>query len=309
MKKSPIVTPKGNTDPVPLPGIYELIQTGVAVFQAVWLSIQALIIMRRWYDPFWFTKGEGIWLECDNALELNRYIEAPGFQKEFSSRKKKNANVVKVSGILFRWMPLFAGTWGNVEEEWVKIQEYLRGQEPPKDLSSAIREWYTVSLRQWGFSSEAPVPPENGSRYLGFATSDEISATPARVRGEIWHAFEKVVFEEALVKDVTLEVRIEESEFKPQPFTYQNYIVSQPAPSYELQIDSIDQIKDRQPTRFFSAYVWQLVKSGRDEGFAIWEHCNVANKELFEHFKNRLSKRVKELAGRDAQLGENSYSL
>jgi len=284
--------------------------TGVDLAQAAWLSICSFVAMRKLFGFLHFKKREGTWLKCDNVLEFNRHIESREFGKEFISRRKKNANVVEVTGTLFRWMPLlFGGTWGNVEEEWLKIQKHLRGQEPPKELSSVIREWYTISLRQWGFSGEVPSPPTNGSRYLGLATSDEISAIPVRVSGEIWPTFEEVVFGKALVKDVTLRARIEESEFKPPPFTYRNYIVSQPAPIYELQIDSIKQIKDKQLTRFFSAYIWQLVKSGKDEGYAVWEHCNVANKELFEHFKDRLSKRVKELLRSGEELTNNSYSL
>lgn len=275
------------------------------------MSLKTLeAIRRKLFLIFPPHRKRDVWFDCENVLGLNTLCEAEGFDKELRNRAKKGANIVRVTGTLFQWAPIFTGRWGNIEQEWLAILEYLRGEEKPKAFSEAVREWYTISLRQWGFSGLPREPSINGSQYLGLATSDEINAIPIRVNGDIWPTFKKLVFSQReLVKDVTLRVKIEKSDLKHEPFILGRYIVSQPAADYELQIDNLNQVEEREATRFFSAYVWQLVDSGKDKGYAVWEHCNVANYDLFEHYQERLQRRVDELLEPGERLGPNSYSI
>ncbi|MFQ5814533.1 MAG: hypothetical protein ACE5I2_15245, partial [Anaerolineae bacterium] len=289
----------------------ELTAMGYSLLKAAWASLKALEFIRRKLFPIIAPVGKGEhWRRFDDVLELNNWIGQEGFDKELRGRIKKDANIVQVTGTLFQWAPIFTGRWINIEQEWLTILKHLKSKKEPKALSEAIREWYTISLRQWGFSGLPREPAINGSQYLGFATSDEIDAIPVRVSGDIWRQFRELVFgERELVADVTLRAKIERSDLKHEPFILGRYIVSQPAAHYELRIDNLNQVVEREATRFFSAYVWQLVDAGQGNGYAVWEHCNVANYDLFEHYKDRLNKRVQEILGPAERLGHNSYSI
>lgn len=296
---------------IQLSGWLQLVAQGYTLGSAAWVSLKALeAIRRRIFSIFAPVRKRELWYRFDNVLFLNNLIEQEGFEKELHHRIKKNANIVEVRGTLFKWAPIFTGRWENIEQEWLSILECLRVEKEPKELMQAIREWYSVSLRQWGFSGLPKSPAINGSQYLGLATSDEINAIPVRVSGDIWPTFNELVFgKRELVKDVTLQANIEKSDLKHEPFIQGRYIVSQPIANYELQINNLDQVMEREATRFFSAYIWQFINSGKDEGYAVWEHCNVANYELFEHYKDRLARHVEELLSPGEQLGANSYSI
>jgi hypothetical protein len=48
---------------------------------------------------------------------------------------------------------------------------------------------------------------------------------------------------------------------------------------------------------FFSAHVWRFFETTQGDAYALWEHANIADHELFDEETARLARKARDLSG------------
>src|SRR5262249_57456761 len=64
---------------------------------------------------------------------------------------------------------------------------------------------------------------------------------------------------------------------------------------YFLVVTTAAQVGQVVRSVYFSAYLWALLETGSGDAYAVWEHGNIADPELYREGVRRLATKVEEL--------------
>ena len=245
--------------------------------------------------PAWRTFG-------DNAA-----LDDEVFIGEWAAARKAGTHLVSVTGTLYPYEPICAGSADMWQKYWTTMQQALRerlgagaaGGKPA--LRQKVRDWFTHSLFLWGFSMVHD-PLAGQPRWLGIGSMDEINAVPILMAPEVWNALGTSLFTvPGSAWDVSLTAHLEHRQSAAPPSAL-SAVFEVLEREYFLVVTSAEQVSHVTRSVYFSAYVWALLETGQGDAYAVWEHANIADPELFHEGVRRLAVKAGELRDSADQL-------
>ena len=124
-------------------------------------------------------------------MARNEALDDDAFLAEWQAGSKAGGRPVAVTGTLFPYEPVCAGSARMWRKYWTQMQQALllrlgpAGGGAPLGRTQKVRDWFTQSLFLWGFSMVHPPEPAGG-HWLGIGSMDEISGIPVMFAPGVW---------------------------------------------------------------------------------------------------------------------------
>jgi hypothetical protein len=247
------------------------------------------------------------WRTFGDIAALNAALDDEAFIGEWAAAREAGTHLVSVTGTLYPYEPICAGSADMWQKYWTMMQQALRerlgagatGGKPA--LRQKVRDWFTHSLFLWGFSMVHD-PLAGQPRWLGIGSMDEINAVPILMASEVWNALGTSLFTvPGSAWDVSLTAHLEHRRSAAPPSAL-SAVFEVLEREYFLVVTSAAQVSHVTRSVYFSAYVWALLETGQGDAYAVWEHANIADPELFHEGVRRLAAKAGELRDSADQL-------
>ena len=247
------------------------------------------------------------WRTFADVAALNTALDDEGFIGEWAAAREKRTHVVTVNGTLYPYEPICAGSADMWAKYWTMMQQALRERLAPgaaagkPALRQKVRDWFTHSLFLWGFSMVHD-PLAGQPRWLGIGSMDEINAVPVLMTPEVWNVVGASLFTApGNAWDVSLTGHLEHRRSAAPPSAL-SAVFEVLEREYFLVVTSTAQIGQVTRSVYFSAYVWALLETEQGDAYAVWEHANIADPDLFREGVRRLAVKAEELRDPADQL-------
>ena len=253
------------------------------------------------------TQQRPAWRTFGDIAALNAALDDEVFIGEWAAARKAGTHLVSVTGTLYPYEPICAGSADMWQKYWTTMQQALRerlgagaaGGKPA--LRQKVRDWFTHSLFLWGFSMVHD-PLAGQPRWLGIGSMDEINAVPILMAPEVWNALGTSLFTvPGSAWDVSLTAHLEHRQSAAPPSAL-SAVFEVLEREYFLVVTSAEQVSHVTRSVYFIAYVWALLETGQGDAYAVWEHANIADPELFHEGVRRLAVKAGELRDSADQL-------
>jgi hypothetical protein len=248
-----------------------------------------------------------VWRSFADVAALNAALEDKTFLADWTAARETQAHVVSVAGTLYPYEPICAGSAEMWQNYWAMMQPALRERLAPAAsgarpaLRQKLRDWFTHSLFLWGFSM-VHEPLAGQPRWLGIGSMDEINGLPVLMTPEVWTAVGASLFTTpGSAWDVVLTGHLEHRRTAAAPSAL-SAVFEVLEREYFLVVTSADQISRVVRSVYFSAYIWALLETGQRDAYAVWEHANIADPDLFHEGVRRLARKAEDLREPDDQL-------
>jgi hypothetical protein len=247
------------------------------------------------------------WRTFEDVAALNTALDDEVFIGEWTAARGAGTHLVSVTGTLYPYEPICAGSADMWQKYWTMMQPALRerlgasaaGGKPA--LRQKVRDWFTHSLFLWGFSMVHD-PLAGQPRWLGIGSMDEINAVPILMAPEVWNAVGASLFTvPGSAWDVSLTAHLEHRRSAAPPSAL-SAVFEVLEREYFLVVTSAEQVSHVTRSVYFSAYVWAMLETGQGDAYAVWEHANIADPELFHEGVRRLAVKAGELRDSADQL-------
>jgi hypothetical protein len=243
------------------------------------------------------------WKSFKDVEALNEALEDQEFVREWRAVREKEGNLVSVTGTIYPYEPICAGSAGMWRKYWTEMQQVLTERMGPAapgatgDRTRKVRDWFTQSLFLWGFSmARAPQPGE--PRWVGIGSMDEINAIPVALGPAAWDAFGATRFAgQERAWDVRLTGYLERQASADSPAGALRAVFKTLQRDYFLRVPSPQDIEVAGKSVYFSAYIWALFETPQGDNYGLWEHANIADPDLFDEGRTRLTRKARELCG------------
>jgi len=252
--------------------------------------------------------GGGVWRTFEDVVALNEALDDEAFIGEWRAATKAEARPVAVTGTLYPYEPICAGSARMWRTYWLQMQQALLLRLGPAAAEASIgraqkvRDWFTQSLFLWGFSMAHPPEPAGG-RWLGIGSMDEINGIPVLLGPDVWEQVGSRLF---AGRERAWDVRLTGYLERRAPATAAPGALGTAFKALEreyfLRVVSPDHVTILAKSVFFSAYVWGLFETPQGDAYALWEHANIADHELFDEGTARLARKARDLSGPGDQL-------
>lgn len=253
-------------------------------------------------------KDGDVWRSFDDVQALNEALDDAGFVPAWEDARRTGAPLVRVRGTLYPYEPVCAGSSSMWRDYWAQIHQTLQdrlgpgGAGAPVDRRHKLRDWFTHSLFLWGFSM-AHEPPASQPRWLGIGSMDEINATPVLLTPGIWEQLGGRLFTEAgRAWEVELTASLERRRLDDARPDKLRQVLKLLEREFYLVVAAPEQVRIVAPSVYFSAYVWALFETPEGDAYGLWEHANIADRDLFGEGVARLARKAAELADADDRL-------
>jgi hypothetical protein len=245
-------------------------------------------------------RATGAWRTFADVAALNTALDDAGFIAEWAAARDTRSHVVSVTGTLYPYEPICAGSADMWAKYWTLMQQALRerlaaaGAGGKPALRQKLRDWFTHSLFLWGFSMvHEPLPGQ--PRWLGIGSMDEINAVPVLMTPDAWNAVGASLFTSpGGAWDVQLRGHLEHRRSAAPPSAL-SAVFEVLERDYFLVVTSAEQVSHVTRSVYFSAYVWALLETEQGDAYAVWEHANIADPDLFREGVRRLALKAEEL--------------
>lgn len=254
-------------------------------------------------DPESSRKRARSWKSFKDVEALNEALDDQEFVREWRTVREKEANLVSVTGTMYPYEPICAGSAAMWRKYWTEMQQVLMERMGPAapgatgDRTQKVRDWFTQSLFLWGFSmARAPQPGE--PRWVGIGSMDEINAIPVALGPAAWDAFGATRFaglERAW--DVRVTGYLERQPPADAPQETLRAVFKTLQRDYFLRVPSPEDVEVSGKCIYFSAYIWALFETPQGDNYGLWEHANIADPDLFDEGLTRLARKARELCG------------
>lgn len=248
------------------------------------------------------------WKSYKDVEALNEALDDQEFIREWRSVREREGHLVSVTGTLYPYEPICAGSSRMWRKYWTEMQQVLMARMGPAASGSAsgrtqkVRDWFTQSLFLWGFSmARAPQPDER--RVVGIGSMDEINAIPVAFTLATWDAVGATRFAgQERAWDVRLTGFLERRPPADTPQGKLRAVFKTLQRDYFLRIPSPEHVEVTGKSIYFSAYIWALFETPQGDSYGLWEHANIADPDLFEEGVTRLARKARELCGPEDRL-------
>lgn len=248
-----------------------------------------------------------VWRSFADVAALNAALEDETFLADWTAARETHAHVVSVGGTLYPYEPICAGSAEMWQNYWAMMQPALRERLAPVSprarptLRQKLRDWFTQSLFLWGFSM-AHDPLAGQPRWLGIGSMDEINGLPVLMTPEVWSAVGASLFTTSgSAWDVALTGHLEHRRSAAAPGAL-SAVFEVLEREYFVVVTSAEQISRVVRSVYFSAYVWALLETDQGDAYAVWEHANIADADLFHEGVSRLARKAEDLRDPADQL-------
>jgi hypothetical protein len=239
------------------------------------------------------------WRAFEDVQVLNEALDDRAFVSEWRATARRDERLIAVEGTLFPYEPICAGSASMWRAYWADMETLLEARLKAEARTSLerkakVRDWFTHSLFLWGFSMAQPPAPGEPA-WLGVGCMDEINSVPVALARGVWDQSASGLFagrDRAWKVRLTghLEIRPATAAAGPVQRVFRTL-----ERKYYLVVRSPDQVEVLEKAVFFSAYVWALFETPGGDFYAIWEHANIADPDLFQEGIARLARKAREL--------------
>ncbi len=248
------------------------------------------------------------WKSFKDVEALNEALDDQEFLREWRAVREGGGNLVSVTGTLYPYEPICAGSSKMWRKYWTEMQQVLMERMGPAVSGAAVgrtqkvRDWFTQSLFLWGFSmARAPQPDE--PRWVGIGSMDEINAIPVAFSPAAWEAVGATRFAgQERAWDVRLTGFLERRPAADTPQGKLRAVFQTLQRDYFLRVPSLGQVEVTGKSIYFSAYIWALFETPQGDSYGLWEHANIADPDLFDEGVTRLARKVRELCEAEDRL-------
>jgi hypothetical protein len=241
------------------------------------------------------------WQSFENVEGLNDALDDRTFISDWRAAREKEGHLVSVTGTLFPYEPICAGSSRMWRAYWTDMEKVLIARLGPVGSRTSlsrkekVRDWFTQSLFLWGFSMAHESPPEE-PRWLGIGFMDEINSIPIAFAPAAWDGLASSLFAgRERAWNVRLTAHLERrSPTTAAPGRVREVFKTLERPYY-LVVQSPSQVEVLEKSVFFSAYIWALFETPKGDAYGLWEHANIADPDLFEEGIGRLARKTGDL--------------
>jgi len=241
------------------------------------------------------------WQSFESVEGLNDALDDRDFISDWRTARESEGNVVSVTGTIFPYEPICAGSSKMWRTYWTDMEKVLIARMGPVGSRTSlgkkekVRDWFTQSLFLWGFSMAHESPPEE-PRWVGIGFMDEINSLPIAFSPAAWEGRVASLF---AGRERAWNVRVTAHLERRPPTTQAPGKVREVFKTlerpYYLVVQSPDQIEVLEKSVFFSAYIWALFETPKGDAYGLWEHANIADPDLFEEGIGRLVRKTGDL--------------
>ncbi len=253
-------------------------------------------------------KGIRVWQSFQDVVALNEALDNQAFIRDWRAVREKEGHLVTVTGTLYPYEPICAGSAQMWRDYWTEMQQVLMerlgptSSGAPVGRTEKVRDWFTQSLFLWGFSMTQPAGPDE-PRWLGIGSMDEINALPVAFTPAVWEAVGATRFAgQERAWDVRLTGFLERRPPADAPQGKLRAVFKTLQRDYFLRVPSPEHIEVTGKSIYFSAYIWALFETPQGDSYGLWEHANIADPDLFDEGVTRLTRKARELCGAEDRL-------
>jgi hypothetical protein len=246
------------------------------------------------------TKPGPVWRTFADVAALNTSLDDEAFIADWVAAREARNHLVRVTGTLYPYEPICAGSADMWQKYWTMMQQALRERRTAgasagrPALRQKLRDWFTHSLFLWGFSM-VHEPLAGQPRWLGIGSMDEINAVPVLMTPEVWNTVGASLFTApGSAWDVSLTGYLEHRRSAAPPSAL-SAVFEVLEREYFLVVTSAEQVTHMTRSVYFSAYVWALLETAQGDAYAVWKHANIADPDLFHEGVRRLAVKADDL--------------